>query len=292
MRFDPFRELDRFAEQTLSAGTRAIRTMPMEALRRGDESKVYIDLPGVVPDDIDLIVERNVVSVRARRAPAHQGGDDVIIDERPYGEFNRQLFLGVNIDPDHLTADTRDGVLELTIPVSEASKPRRVALGSGNTTGDGTGSKPRAVRRAAGRPPADSEGIMTAEQPRQAASATAAGTRGRTSGRPWSPGSPASPNRWARRTVAAYDNYEQAERAVDRLSDLNFPVERVTIIGQGASRATECGSCLSVPVPERCRQVVMHNARSAESMLRWMSNRSPLGGLVSTWSTAPPLVTK
>ncbi|GAA0923513.1 hypothetical protein GCM10009559_07720 [Pseudonocardia zijingensis] len=140
MRFDPFRELDRLAEQTLSAGTRAIRTMPMEALRRGDEFKVFIDLPGVDPNDIDLTVERNVVSVRARRAPAHQEGDEVLIDERAYGEFSRQLFLGDNLDPDRLSADTRDGVLELTIPVSEASKPRRVALGSGNTTGSGTGS--------------------------------------------------------------------------------------------------------------------------------------------------------
>jgi HSP20 family protein len=113
----------------------------MEALRRGDEFKVYIDLPGVVPDDIDLTVERNVVSVRARRAPAHQEGDEVLIDERPYGEFNRQLFLGDNLDPDRLSADTRDGVLELTIPISEASKPRRVALGSDSTTGDGDGSQ-------------------------------------------------------------------------------------------------------------------------------------------------------
>jgi len=38
MRFDPFRELDRVAEQNLSAGTRAIRAMPIEALRRGDQS--------------------------------------------------------------------------------------------------------------------------------------------------------------------------------------------------------------------------------------------------------------
>jgi HSP20 family protein len=139
MRFDPFRELDRLAEQTLSAGSRAIRTMPMEALRRGDEFKVYIDLPGVLSDDIDLTVERNVVSVRARRAPAHQEGDEVLIDERPYGEFNRQLFLGDNLDPDRLSADSRDGVLELTIPISEASKPRRVALGSGSAAGDGDG---------------------------------------------------------------------------------------------------------------------------------------------------------
>jgi hypothetical protein len=59
-----------------------------------------------------------------------------------------------------------------------------------------------------------------------------------------------------------------------------------------------CESGLSVSVLERypslsgTRQVLMHNARSAEPMLWWMSKRSPLGALVSTWSTAPPLVTK
>lgn len=138
MRFDPFRELDRLAEQTLSVGARALRTMPMEALRRGDQFLVYLDVPGVHPEDIDLTVERNVVSVRARRAPARQEGDEVIIDERPYGEFARQLFLGDNLDPDGMSADTRNGVLTLTIPISEASKPRRVELSSetGSSTED------------------------------------------------------------------------------------------------------------------------------------------------------------
>jgi HSP20 family protein len=130
MRFDPFRELDRLAEQTLSAGARAVHSMPMEALRRGDELLVHLDIPGVARDDIDLTVERNVVSVRVRRVPARQEGDEVIIDERPYGEFVRQLFLGDNLDPDRMSADTSDGVLTLTIPVSEKSKPRRVPLGS------------------------------------------------------------------------------------------------------------------------------------------------------------------
>ena len=130
MRFDPFRELDRLAEQTLSAGTRAVRTLPMEALRRGEEFIVHLDVPGVVPDDIDVSVERNVVSIRARRAPARREGDDVIINERIYGEFARQLFLGDNLDPDGLSATTADGVLTLTIPVREESKPRKVALTS------------------------------------------------------------------------------------------------------------------------------------------------------------------
>jgi HSP20 family protein len=156
MRFDPFRELDRLAEQTFSAGARALRSMPMEALRRGDNFIVNLDLPGVRREDIDLTVERNVVSVRARREPMREEGDEVIIDERFYGEFARQLFLGENLDPDGLSADLMDGVLTLTIPVREESKPRKVRLGTTDTstdtsmetstTGDGATSSPATDR--------------------------------------------------------------------------------------------------------------------------------------------------
>jgi HSP20 family protein len=131
MRFDPFRELDRLADQAL-LGARTMRTMPMEALRRGDQFIVAIDVPGVNPSDIDVTVERNVIEINARRQPLRQEGDEVIIDERPQGEFRRQLFLGDNLDPNKLTADCNRGVLTLTIPVSEASKPRKVQIGSAN----------------------------------------------------------------------------------------------------------------------------------------------------------------
>jgi HSP20 family protein len=87
-------------------------------------------------DDVELTVERNVVSIRARRSGDREEGDEVIVDERPYGEYSRQLFLGDNLDPDGLNAELHDGVLQLTIPVSEASKPRQIPLGSssGSTT--------------------------------------------------------------------------------------------------------------------------------------------------------------
>ena len=49
---------------------------------------------------------------------------------------------------------------------------------------------------------------------------------------PWSPGSPDASARSARRTVASFTAYADAERAVDRLADHDFPVERVAIIGQ------------------------------------------------------------
>jgi HSP20 family protein len=128
MRFDPFRDLDRFTEQ-MTAG-RAFRSMPMEAIRRGDEFIVALDLPGVDPNDVDVTVERNVVTVRATRRPLRQEGDDVIVDERPQGEFTRQLFLGENLDPTRIEAGFDRGVLTLKIPVAEESKPRRVQIGS------------------------------------------------------------------------------------------------------------------------------------------------------------------
>jgi len=128
MRFDPFRELDRLSEQVM--GGRVPRTMPMEAWRRKDEFYVHIDLPGIDKDDVDLTVERNVVSIRAERRPAREEGDEVIVDERPHGIFTRQLFLGDNLDANNLSADYDRGVLMLTIPVADESKPRRVQLGA------------------------------------------------------------------------------------------------------------------------------------------------------------------
>ncbi|GAB3004815.1 Hsp20/alpha crystallin family protein [Amycolatopsis acidiphila] len=129
MRFDPFRQLDRLGEQVL-AGNRAMRTMPMEAFRRGDEFVIELDLPGVDPNDVELTVERNVVNIRVTRRPARQEGDEVIVDERPAGEFSRQLFLGDNLDSGKLEARFDRGVLTITIPVSEASKPRKVEIGA------------------------------------------------------------------------------------------------------------------------------------------------------------------
>jgi HSP20 family protein len=92
----------------------------------------------VNPDDVDVTVENNVVTIRARRMPQREEGQEVIADERTYGDFTRQLFLGDNLDPDGLTADLANGVLTLRIPVSEASKPRRVALASSERDEDST----------------------------------------------------------------------------------------------------------------------------------------------------------
>jgi HSP20 family protein len=81
-------------------------------------------------DDVELTVEHNVVSIRAQRRPAHEEGDEVVVDERPHGTFTRQLFLGDNLDASKLSADYDRGVLMLMIPIAEASKPRHIDLGA------------------------------------------------------------------------------------------------------------------------------------------------------------------
>lgn len=128
MRFDPFRDLERLTEQAL-AGSRGPRAMPMEAFRRGDEFFVAMDLPGVDPAEVDVTVERNVVTVRAQRRPLRRDGDELIVDERAQGEFSRQLFLGDNLDTSRLDADFDRGVLTMAIPVAESSKARKIEIG-------------------------------------------------------------------------------------------------------------------------------------------------------------------
>jgi HSP20 family protein len=128
MRFDPFRELDRLT-QTPWGNSRPV--MPMDAYRRNGDFVVHFDVPGVDPGSIDLTVEKNVLTVTAERHFARQEGDEITVSERPQGRFNRQLFLGESLDPDHISASYDQGVLTLHIPVAERAKPRRVEISAG-----------------------------------------------------------------------------------------------------------------------------------------------------------------
>jgi HSP20 family protein len=130
MRTDPFRELDRVAQQVFGTHTRPA-AMPIDAYRRGEEFVVQFDLPGVDASSIELVVERNVLTVHAERNRSN--GDDVelLIGERPHGTFSRQLFLAETLDTERLSADYTDGVLTLRLPVKEQAKPRRVTVNAG-----------------------------------------------------------------------------------------------------------------------------------------------------------------
>jgi HSP20 family protein len=129
MRTDPFRELDRFAQQVLGTAARPA-VMPMDAWREGEEFVIEFDLPGINADTLDIDIEHNVVTVRAER-PAVDPNREMLAAERPRGVFSRQLVLGDNLDTDKIEASYNEGVLRLRIPVAEKAKPRKISIGRG-----------------------------------------------------------------------------------------------------------------------------------------------------------------
>ena len=131
MRFDPFREFERFTQQ--GWGQNRWSVLPMDAYRHGDQFLVHFDLPGADPESIEVTVEKNVLTVKAERSWQRTEGDEVLVSERPQGSFSRQLFLGETLDADNIAASYENGVLTVTIPVAEKAKPRKVEIGTGGS---------------------------------------------------------------------------------------------------------------------------------------------------------------
>ena len=130
MRTDPFRDVDRLAQQLLGTGTSSRPVaMPMDAWREGDAFILEFDLPGVPADGVEIDVERNVLTVTAER-PSGDVDRQMLASERPRGLFSRQLVLGDNLDLDQVSAQYDSGVLRLSIPVAERAKPRKIEIGT------------------------------------------------------------------------------------------------------------------------------------------------------------------
>jgi HSP20 family protein len=129
MRTDPLREFDRLTQQLMGTTARPV-AMPIDAYRKDEMFYVHLDLPGVRPEDVDITVERNVLTVHAERRGPTSESVELLANERPQGTFTRQLFLGDTLDTEKLQADYDAGVLTLRIPVAEQAKPRKVQITS------------------------------------------------------------------------------------------------------------------------------------------------------------------
>lgn len=131
--YDPFNRFEELRDRLLS-GDRTPLSFPMDAYRRGNDFFVHLDLPGVQPDTVDVTVENQVLTVTAERRFEPREGDEFLVSERPQGRFSRQLRLGSTIDTENISATYDDGVLTLTLPVSERAKPRQIQVGRGGAT--------------------------------------------------------------------------------------------------------------------------------------------------------------
>jgi HSP20 family protein len=124
--YDPFRELDRMAAALMD--NRGPRVMPMDLFREGDHYVLNADMPGIDPGSVDIDVDGQLLTIRGERTMANHENVKWITRERMAGSFLRQLNLGQGIDVENISATYNNGVLSVTIPVSEAAKPRRIEV--------------------------------------------------------------------------------------------------------------------------------------------------------------------
>lgn len=96
-----------------------------------DEGHIYVEalLPGVAPEDTDLTVLRNTITISGERRPfVEEKGQIVHRSELGSGRFSRTLELPVDIDPEKVSAESRDGILRITLAKAEHAKPKKIAI--------------------------------------------------------------------------------------------------------------------------------------------------------------------
>ncbi len=125
---DPFRDLDLMFRRLGRQSVGSDNTMAMDAYRRGSDVWVHVDMPGISADDVDINVERSVLTINAERSWPREEGDQLYLNERATGTFRRQVHLGDSLDVEGIEADFADGVLSLRIPISERAQPKRIEV--------------------------------------------------------------------------------------------------------------------------------------------------------------------
>jgi len=107
-------------------GTQA---MPMDVVENAEGYTIQASVPGIKPDELDITVENNVLTIRAeRKAEDNQDGNEVRWQERYYGKIERCFALPVEVNADKAEAKLEHGVLTLTLPKAEAVKPKAIKV--------------------------------------------------------------------------------------------------------------------------------------------------------------------
>jgi HSP20 family protein len=104
----------------------------MDLVEEDEHYVLRADIPGVSEDAVNIEVDGGVLTISGERRSEHEERKEGYHRiERATGRFSRSLTLPDGIDPERIEASFDNGVLEVSIPKPEQSKPRRVQVRAG-----------------------------------------------------------------------------------------------------------------------------------------------------------------
>ena len=146
-RFDPFGEMmslreamnSLFEESYVNPGTGRSQGlgMPLDIAETKDAFVVEATLPGVKPEDLDITLQDNVLTITGEVRQEQNAGEKAHYHrvERRYGRVSRSISLPTQVQSDAVKAALNHGVLRLDIPKAEAAKPRKITVGGAQANG-------------------------------------------------------------------------------------------------------------------------------------------------------------
>jgi HSP20 family protein len=138
MRWNPVRDMismremmDRLFDDTFFArqGNGFPVSPDVDVIENDDNIVVKAELPGFKPENVDVRVEGNLLSIRGEYHEENEKQEGQYhLKERRQSSFSRSIPLPVGVNADKAKAEFENGVLTLTLPKHEEAKPRRISI--------------------------------------------------------------------------------------------------------------------------------------------------------------------
>ena len=101
--------------------------LPLDVYTTPEEIVIVASLPGLTPDEVDIAIEGDTLTIRGElRSPLENV--NYLFQERVHGTFSRTLTLNVPVEAQNAEAVFENGVLTLTLPKAEETKPKVIKV--------------------------------------------------------------------------------------------------------------------------------------------------------------------
>lgn len=101
---------------------------PLEVVEAKDRFVVTLELPGVAAASVKVSLEDDILTISGERAFSAGEGAEVRFSERAYGRFERSVRLPAPVQTDQVSANSKDGILTVSLPKTEDAKPRDIKV--------------------------------------------------------------------------------------------------------------------------------------------------------------------